>query len=150
MDMSDSPMFSSGGTGAPTNALFASLGNSGGQYSFSQSAELAAQSSLVSQDTSSQVFLTPNNSEYVVLGNSLDDHVQANMREQSATQEICMSDINEDDETGAEPSKSEPAPWGILSSINPQYETVYLTKEDQPGSKTTGYLFGRHWECDVV
>lgn len=39
--------------------------------------------------------------------------------------------------------------WGVLLSLNPQYETLYLTKQAVDGASGV-YLMGRHKECDVV
>ncbi|KAL1918089.1 uncharacterized protein VTP21DRAFT_3355 [Calcarisporiella thermophila] len=39
--------------------------------------------------------------------------------------------------------------WGVLRSINPQYETIYLTRKNGEDGVSTGYLLGRHAECDI-
>ncbi|KAJ1560402.1 hypothetical protein HK405_007229 [Cladochytrium tenue] len=49
----------------------------------------------------------------------------------------------------------EPRPWGLLTSLNPDLQSYRLTKVAAAatggrGAAGSGYLFGRHRECDVV
>ncbi|RKP06701.1 kinase-like domain-containing protein [Thamnocephalis sphaerospora] len=152
--MSDSPMFSSGGTGVSTGCLFGPQGGGDSRYSFSQSAELAAQSSSIPAAMAGQPKMHTTASEYVMLGHSLDDHVQATTQGFDETQEVNLCDMDEDgdeadDELGSYQAPTLP-PWGTLLSINPDYPTLQLVKDDQPGSAKGGYMLGRHRECDFI
>ncbi|KAI9598959.1 kinase-like domain-containing protein [Syncephalis fuscata] len=132
MDMSDSPLFSSGGTGPSTSEMFGHPPGINSHFSFSRSADLMAQSSELAH-----AGVTRLDSEF---------HSFHVVNSTEMTQEIDMDDAV----TTLDSQAEEPPAWGILQTANNKYPTIYMTKEDTPGGKQGGYLLGRHRECDVI
>ncbi|KAI8054681.1 kinase-like domain-containing protein [Syncephalis plumigaleata] len=133
MDMSDSPLFSSGGTGPSTSEMFGNPpGMSNTHFSFSRSADLMAQSSEIAHIHATRMD-SEFNSYHVV--NSVDDLVadpnatfNVHSFQTEMTQEIDMDEA--------------------ATSLNQMKEASRAW--DTPGGKQGGYLLGRHRECDVI